>query len=129
MTTMVEEKYATGIAAPKMITSDAQNEEYISVLAKLQRQQNLSVEEKNFARLLAVLIKTYEDERYPIEAATPAEVLRELIDANGLLQKDLIPVFGSKGAVSDAVSGKRPLSKNNIMNLSKRFNVSQAVFF
>lgn len=112
-----------------MITSDAQNEEYISVLAKLQRQQNLSVEEKNFARLLAVLIKTYEDERYPIEAATPAEVLRELIDANGLLQKDLIPVFGSKGAVSDAVSGKRPLSKNNIMNLSKRFNVSQAVFF
>lgn len=51
------------------------------------------------------------------------------MEANNLEPKDLIPIFGSKGAVSDALNGKRPFSKNQIVRLSERFNVSPAAFF
>ena len=129
MATIVEEKYATNIAAPKIITSEAQNREYISVLTELQRREHLSAEEKNYAKLLVLLIKEYEDKRYAhIGKATPLEVLKELVEANHLRPKDLIPVFGSKTAVSDALNGKRPFSKTHIVNLGRRFNISPAAF-
>jgi HTH-type transcriptional regulator / antitoxin HigA len=129
MTTLTSEKYATEIATPKVIASDAQNREYLKILVRLREQERLSVAEENFADVLTLLIKDYESKRYPIGKARPLEVLHELVDANGLQPKDLIPVFGSKGAVSDALNGKRPFSKNHISRLSKMFNVSHSVFF
>jgi HTH-type transcriptional regulator / antitoxin HigA len=129
MTAMTSEKYATAIATPKVITSDAQNREYLKILVQLREQEHLSAAEKNFADVLTLLIKDYENKRYPISKARPLDVLHELVDANGLQPKDLIPIFGSKGAVSDALNGKRPFSKNHISRLSKRFNVSHSVFF
>ena len=129
MAIMVEEKYTTEIAAPKVIDSDAQNEKYIAILARLQRQEQLTDDEKNYAQLLVMLIKAYEDRRYRIGRATPLQVLKELVEANDLQHKDLIPAFGSKSAVSDALSGRRPFSKRHILNLSRRFHVSPAVFF
>jgi HTH-type transcriptional regulator/antitoxin HigA len=129
MTTMTSAKYATEIGTPKVITSDAQNREYLKILVQLRDHEQLTVAEENFADVLALLIKDYESKRYPIGKAEPLEVLHELVDANGLQPKDLIPIFGSKGAVSDALNGKRPFSKSTIARLSERFKVSPAAFF
>jgi len=118
-----------GIAAPKVITSDAQNERYISVLLELEKKDRLSAKEREFAELLTVLIEAYEDEHYPIRAASPVEVLVELMEANNLKQKDLAPQLGSESVVSEVLRGKRELNKHHIERLSKRFGVSPAVFF
>lgn len=126
---MTSEKYATGIAMPKVITSDTQNREYLKILVALRDQDKLSAEEENFADVLTLLIADYESRRYSIGEASPLDVLRELVEANELEPKDLIPIFGTKGAVSDALNGKRPFSKNHIIRLSRRFNVSPAAFF
>ena len=64
-----------------------------------------------------------------IPDASPVEVLRTLMDANDLRQKDLLPVFGSESIVSEVLHKKRDLNKTHIEKLSKRFNVSPAVFF
>lgn len=129
MTTMTSEKYTTHIAMPKVITSDTQNREYLKVLMALHDQDKLSAEEENFADVLTLLISDYESRRYPIGEASPLEVLHELVEANELKPKDLIPIFGTKGAVSDALNGKRPFSKAQIVRLSKRFNLSPSAFF
>jgi HTH-type transcriptional regulator/antitoxin HigA len=51
------------------------------------------------------------------------------MEANDLRQKDLVPIFGSESIVSEVLNEKRGINKNHIEKLSKRFNVSPAVFF
>ena len=114
---------------PRVVTSDAQNERYIAALLELERRGNLTPAEKNLAEVLTLLVEAYEEEHYPIRSASPVDVLKELIDANNLRQKDLAPVLGSESVVSEILSGKRELNKHHIEKLSKRFGVSPAVFF
>jgi HTH-type transcriptional regulator / antitoxin HigA len=127
--TVLEKDTFSGIGAPKLITSDAQNERYISALLELERRDGLTPAERNFAELLTMLIEAYEEKRYPVRSASPVAVLRELMAANGLRQKDLAPLLGSESVVSEILSGKRELNKRHIQKLSERFRVSPEVFF
>ena len=126
---VIEKDTLDGIAAPKVIISDAQNERYISALLELEKKDRLSVKEREFAELLTVRVEAYEDEHYAIRAASPVEVLVHLMEANNLKQKDLAPLLGSESVVSEVLRGKRELNKHHIERLSKRFGVSPAVFF
>ena len=128
-TNVIEKDMLDGIAATKVITSDAQNERYIAGLLGLEKKARLGAKEKEFAELLTVLIEAYEEEHYPIRTASPVEVLVELMEVNGLKQKDLAPLLGSESVVSQVLRGKRELNKHHIERLSKRFRVSPAVFF
>ena len=127
--TAVLEKPDVLDGVPKIITSDAQNDRYIAALLELERRGHLTLAEKNLAEVLTLLIEAYEEERYPIRSASPVEILKELMDANNLRQKDLAPLLGSESVVSEVLSGKRELNKHHIEKLSKRFRVSPAVFF
>jgi HTH-type transcriptional regulator/antitoxin HigA len=126
---LIEKDTLDGIAAPKVITSDAQNERYIAALLELEKKNRLSAKEKEFAELLSVLIEEYEEGHYRIRPASPVAVLVELMEANNLKQKDLAPLLGSESVVSEVLRGKRELNKNHIERLSKPFGVSPAVFF
>lgn len=126
---VIEKDTLEGIDAPKVITSDAQNERYIAALLQLEKKERLTSKEKEFAELLTVLIEAYEGEHYPFRDASPVEVLQELMAANNLKQKDLAPLLGSESVVSEVLRGKRELNKGQIERLSKRFDVSPAVFF
>ncbi len=127
--TAIEKDLLDGIGAPKVIASDAQNERYISALLEMERRSHLTAGEKSFMELLTLLVEAYEEKQYPIRAATPVEVLTELMAANNLRQKDLAPLLGSESVVSEVLSGKRELNKRHIEKLSRRFNVSPEVFF
>jgi HTH-type transcriptional regulator / antitoxin HigA len=126
----VPEKYALEVGSPTPITSERQHEQYLSVLDKLASKDNPTTEEEKYAEVLMTLIEAYEgEERHSIPDASPVEVLRTLMDANDLRQKDLVPIFGSESIVSEVLHKKRDLNKTHIEKLSKRFNVSPAVFF
>jgi HTH-type transcriptional regulator/antitoxin HigA len=98
-------------------------------LDKLASKENPSAEEEKYAQVLMTLIEAYEEEHHPVPDASPLEVLRALMDANDLRQKDLAPIFGSESIVSEVLHRKRELNKSHIEKLSKRFHVSPAVFF
>lgn len=128
--TAVLEKYQLDRPALTVIASETQYERYVQALGDLERQAHRSAEDRKYGQLLAALIEKYEKEKYPVEAATPLEVLAELIKANGLRQKDLADILGGhESVVSEIVHGKRALSKTHIERLSRRFKVSPAVFF
>jgi HTH-type transcriptional regulator/antitoxin HigA len=76
---------------------------------------------------LGTLVHAYEEEHYPIPDATGTEVLRFLMDEQGLTQSDL-PEVGSQGVVSEILSGKRELNVRQIRSLAQKFGVSSAVF-
>ena len=96
---------------------------------KLAGKNRSTPEEEKYAQVLLTLIEAYEEEHHSIPDASPLEVLRTLMDANDLRQKDLAPIFGSESIVSEVLHKKRELNKSHIEKLSKRFNVSPAVFF
>src|SRR5271165_6584110 len=125
----VPEKYALEVSSPTPITSERQHEQYLSVLDKLASKENPSSDEEKYAEVVMTLIEAYEEEHHSIPDASPVEVLRALMDANNLRQKDLVSVFGSESIVSEVLHKKRDLNKTHIEKLSKRFNVSPAVFF
>jgi HTH-type transcriptional regulator/antitoxin HigA len=127
--TTIEKYIFTDTGAPRVITSEAQHELYVSALLELDRRSQLTAAERNFAELLTLLIEAYEEKHHSIRSASPVEVLQELLLANDLRQKDLVPQLGSESVVSEILSGKRELNKNHIEKLSKRFNVSPEVFF
>ena len=125
----VPEKYALEVSSPTTITSERQHEQYLSVLDKLASKDNPASEEEKYAEVLITLIEAYEEKHHRLPDASPVEVLRTLMDANDLRQKDLVPVFGSESIVSEVLHKKRALNKTHIERLSKRFHVSPAVFF
>jgi HTH-type transcriptional regulator/antitoxin HigA len=125
----VSEKYALEVSSPTPIASERQHKEYLSVLDRLASKDNPTNEEEKYAEVLMALIEAYEEEHHSIPDASPVEVLRTLLDANDLRQKDLVPIFGSESIVSEVLHKKRALNRAHIEKLSKRFNISPAVFF
>jgi HTH-type transcriptional regulator / antitoxin HigA len=125
----VPEKYALEVSSPTPIASERQHEEYLSIVDKLASKDNPTTEEEKYAEVLITLIEAYEEEHHSIPGASPVQVLRTLMDANDLRQKDLVPIFGSESIVSEVLHKKRDLNKAHIQKLSKRFHVSPAVFF
>lgn len=125
----VPEKYELSVSSPAPITSERQHEHYLSVLEQLADKEHPTPEEDKYAAVLLTLIEAYEEEHHSIPDASPIEVLRALMDAHNLRQKDLVPIFGSESIVSEVLHKKRSFNKTHIARLSKRFHVSPAVFF
>lgn len=125
----VPEKYALEVSSPAPIRSEHQHEQYLAVLDRLASKENPTSEEGKYAEVLLTLIEAYAEEHHAIPDASPLEVLRALMDANDLRQKDLVSIFGTESIVSEVLHKKRGLNKTHIEKLSKRFNVSPAVFF
>ena len=120
---------STVLAHPHIIHSDKQLAEYTEALFHLTAKARPTRAEVEDIELLTLLIERYEDEHDPVPDASPIDVLRFLIEQNGLTQRDLIPELGNEATVSLVLSGKRPLTRDHIARLSGRFHVSPAVFF
>lgn len=126
---MVSEKYALEVGSPTPITSERQHEEYLAVLDQLASKDHPTDDEEKYAEVLVTLIEAYEEKHHSIPDASPLDVLRALMEANNLRQKDLASTFGSESIVSEVLHEKRELNKMHIARLSKRFRISPAVFF
>lgn len=79
------------------------------------------------ADAISVFVGRYEAEHVSFTAGKPFEVLRFLMQQHELRQSDL-PEIGSRGVVSEVLTGKRELNTRQIRKLAKRFGVSPAVF-
>ena len=111
-------------ALPRVIKTEAENERMIAELEKLDtRGRPLTPEEESLAELMTLLVREFEESKYPLGHAEPLEALRILIEDRGNRQRDLIPVFGSSSVVSDVLNGKRSISKAHARKLAEFFHV------
>jgi len=115
--------------APRLIHTDEELAEYTRALFELTAKPDPTANEEEAIELMTLLIERYEQEHYPLPEAEPVDVLRFLLERNGLSQRDIAPELGSESTVSLVLSGKRQLNRDHIARLSRRFNVSPAVFF
>ncbi|MEY2975945.1 MAG: helix-turn-helix domain-containing protein [Prochlorotrichaceae cyanobacterium] len=83
-----------------------------------------------FLDTLGILIHAYEEHHDPIPDipdCSGLDILDFLMTEHELTPLDL-PEIGTQEIISDILSGKRKLNMQQIRALSKRFNVSPAVF-
>jgi HTH-type transcriptional regulator/antitoxin HigA len=96
------------------------------------RMDTLAEEEADYLKVLGNLIEEYEDVHHALHQdpeATPAEMLRWLMEINELKQVDLCELLGvQSGRASEIANGVREMSKNQILILSERFNVTPGMF-
>ncbi len=74
--------------------------------------------------LLLLLVKDYEDRHYHIPDPDPIEVIKLRLEEKGLKQKDLEHIIGSKGYVSQVLSGKKELTLKMVKGLHKFLGIS-----
>jgi len=94
-------------------------QEYEAALALIENLMDADPGTEDAERLeyWVTLVKLYEDEHYPMDQPGPVQAIMYAMEQQGLAQKDLISLIGSKSKVSEVLSGKRPLSLNMIRRL------------
>jgi HTH-type transcriptional regulator/antitoxin HigA len=113
---------------PAVIETEKENERMLAEVNKLMAKSNLSPAESKLFDLMVRLIEDFEEQHYELNASTPNGVLRELMEARGVKQRDLWELFGSKGTASEVINGKRSISKAQAKALGKYFRVSPELF-
>jgi len=88
----------------------------------------LSPEESALLETMAILVQAYDDRHHPLPTFAPNKMLAYLMETSGRTTKDLLPVFGTRGRVSEVLSGKRAISKEQAKKLASLFKVTADMF-
>lgn len=110
------------------ISSDEHLAAAQEVMDELLASGRLDRGQQSYLDTLSDLVAVYEDEHFPIEPASDADMLRHLLDAKGVSQADLHRQSGiSKSSISEVLSGKKPFSRQMIRKLADFFGVDTGV--
>src|SRR5688572_21023115 len=69
--------------------------------------------------LLTLLIEDYEKRNYVFPQTDPIDAIEFRMAEQGLRQRDLVPLLGSRSRVSEVLARKRPLTIQMIRSLSQ----------
>lgn len=95
---------------PTIIETEEENERVLAIINGLITKGALSPDESKLLKLLTRLVEDFEEKAYPIEELPPNESLRHILEDRKMKQKDLLPVIGSEGVISELLSGKRKIT-------------------
>ena len=113
---------------PKVIESVKENRLALRALDELLEIEKRTPEERAMVELLGTLIDQFERREYPTRRSEPRETLAWLIEENAMRPADLAGIMGGRSRVSEVLSGKRRISKEQAKRLADRFRVSAELF-
>lgn len=79
----------------------------------------LGTPEGDHLDVLVTLVEAYEARHWPIPSPDPIEAIRVRMEQRNLSSRDLEPMIGSRGRVSEVLSRKRALTLPMIRRLAK----------
>ena len=82
-----------------------------------------STPDGDFLDVLLVLVEHYESKNHPIDPPDPIEAIKFRMEQMNLTRKDLEPLIGSRGRVSEVFNRRRSLSLPMIRNLHKSLHI------
>lgn len=110
-----------------VIRTKEQYFEYCDLLEKLVFSDDDTKEEE--IDLLDVLIEKWDNEQKYFKELDPIDLLKYLMEENGLKAKDLTSILGlSKGTISKMLNCQSRLSRESIKILAGYFKLSQEAF-
>ena len=114
----------------KAIETDEEYDRMVAAVEQLidKGEDHLSPEESALLETMAILVQAYDDGHHPVPSVSPNEMLAYLMETSGRTAKDLLPVFGTRGRVSEVLNGKRSISKEQAKKLASVFKVTVDLF-
>ncbi len=131
-TVIDERKYSRLLekTLPVVIETEAEYERMLAAIEELMDRDDdgMTPENGRLLKLLAMLVEEYEDRNYPLPPCKPHRMLKHLMDERGLKPRDLWNIIGLKSRVSEILSGKRAISKDQAKKLAAFFRVPVDLF-
>lgn len=111
---------------PQKIETEKENERILKIIENLmfKGESNISPEEETLLVLLCDLVEQFEKNAYPMPSVPANERLKYILKERGMKQKDLVPLFGSEGVVSEILSGKRLITFKTAKKLADFLQLS-----
>jgi HTH-type transcriptional regulator/antitoxin HigA len=131
MATLTETAYGKLLSQtrPRVIKTERENQRALAELEALDNlDRRLTREEEALAELLTLLVRQFEEPRYPLGHAEPLDALPNFMEVRHLRQRDLIPIFGASSVVSDVLNGKHAISKTHARKLAEFFHAPISLF-
>jgi HTH-type transcriptional regulator/antitoxin HigA len=115
---------------PKVIETESENEDALAVVESLLKrgEGKLNAEEIALLDLLGTLIERFEQTAYALPEGDPVGALEVLMEGRGVKPVDLAAALGSRSRVSEILSRKRSISKEQAKVLGAFFSVSPVAF-
>jgi len=100
-------------------------EDYIQTLNYIEKLMDAkpNTPQMDELEVLTTLVEAFEEQHYKIEAPDPIEAIKFRMEQEGLKQKDLVTIVGSKSRVSEILNRKRKLTIEMIRNLHKQLHI------
>ena len=106
----------------RSIRSEADYERGLLEIERLWHARPGSVEKAEL-EALGALVEAYEERVYPVPNPDPIEAIKFRMEQGGLTSTDLLPIFGTRGRVSEVLNRKRPLTLDMIRQLHYRLGI------
>lgn len=99
--------------------------DYLAALNKIEKLWNAPSKSLEGDRLevLTLLVEQYEKVHYSILDPDPIQFIEQVMENRGLTRKDLEPMIGPRGRVSDILNRSRPLTLEMIRKLVEHLNL------
>jgi HTH-type transcriptional regulator/antitoxin HigA len=99
--------------------------DYHKALAAIERLWGAKQRTPNGDKLdvLLVLVEDYEAKHHPIDPPDPIEAIKFRMEQQNLSRKDLEPLIGSRGRVTEIINRQRPLTLAMIRRLHQGLHI------
>jgi HTH-type transcriptional regulator/antitoxin HigA len=108
---------------PRIIQTEAENEDFLEIVEELLSRQNLTPEESTILELLVKLIEDFEDKHYQLNKSTPHSRMLHLMEAQDITKENLAKIFGSDDIVERIMRGDVEITSQQALVLGKLFHV------
>jgi len=114
----------------KAIENETEYDRMVAAVERLmdKSEDRLSPEESALLETMAILVQAYDDRHHPLPPIAPNKMLAYLMETSGRTARDLLPALGTRGRVSEVLSGKRSISKEQAKKLAEMFKVTVDLF-
>lgn len=103
--------------APRPITNEAELIETQQRINSIIDQKNLNQDDRDYLRVLGILVYDYEEKNEPFPKLTDSELLKTLMDDYNLKIQDFLGIFEQEKIVLDILNGKRTLTSQEAFKL------------
>ena len=115
---------------PRLIETEQQLEATQAVVDELVRRPSLNRAEEEHLSLLGMLIHEWEEEHERIPDVSGPELIRVLLEARGMRQRDLVEagIFSTETVASDVLAGRRPFRLDHVIGVARLLKVPAEAF-
>jgi HTH-type transcriptional regulator / antitoxin HigA len=125
----IPETYAelVGLLMPRPLHDDVDYRNALAVLDAMAGFE-MNVDQEDYFEAVATFVEKYEAEHHSLGDAkmTPVELIRSLMDEQGMTESDLGRLLGDRSLGHRILTGERELSKAHIRILAAHFSLNPA---